>query len=78
MCWLLAKLPGAVGVPVVVPMGCQGKARQPGPVPPPQPGVRQSGDTEAAPGIGCLPGDRDKLRPGWDVACGWMGRAGLW
>lgn len=49
-----------------IPGGCQGRAWQPGLIPPPQPGAEQPGNPGAAPslGIGHLPGDRDGPRPG--------------
>ena len=63
-----------------------GKAWQPWPVPLPQPGVSSTGGTGAAPamGIGQIPGDRDRLKPGQDVGPWlgpawqhrWLGRAG--
>jgi len=63
----------------------QGKAWQPGPIPP-QTGAGQRGGTGAAAalGIGHLPGDGGGLRPGWDMGPRvgpvqwdpWPGRAG--
>jgi len=66
--------------------GPSGKAWQPGPIPPPQPGAGQLGGTMAAPelGVGHLPWDG--LKPGWNLDTRvdsdrqgpWLGRAGLW
>lgn len=54
--------------------GLRGRAPNPGPVPPPQPGAGQPGGSRAAPApcLGHLPGDG--ARPGW-AAGPWVGLA---